>query len=113
MPQNVWTLNANNISGGSDGQKLAGCHIVQNGDTYQFTKPNINDVLATVGPPLPTSAFPFPAFHYKDVDNWGIGSNPLVPGQNALGSWFVDADQQSGTYTAVYDADEAASSAKA
>ena len=104
--------------------KLVGCHITQNGNVYQFTKPNINDVLSTVTISPPTGAFNFPQFNYKDVNNWGITSNPLVPGQNALGSWVVPANpmkrtgQQGGTYTATADgtyadADEAASSAKA
>ena len=108
----TWIIDANNISGGSDGQKLAGCYIRQNGQTYQFTKPDF-DVLSTAGPPLPTGAFSFPAFHYKGIQGWGIISNPLVPGENVLGTWIVPAPEppeQSGTYTALFVPDDSAKS---
>ena len=121
----IWTLTANNIGGGSDGQDLAGCHITQNaaGTAYLFTKPNINEVLSTMGPPLPTTSFTFPAFDYKDLKNWSISVTlPLTVGSNATGSWSIPGQKrtgnQSGTYTAqsdgtTDDADEAASYAKA
>lgn len=106
-PTPTWIIDGNNISGGSDGQKLAGCYIRLNGNTYQFTKPDF-DVLSTVGPPLPTGAFPFPPFNYKGIQGWEIISNPLVPGENTPGTWIVPgAPGQNGTYIAIFVNDEA------
>jgi hypothetical protein len=106
----TWILDLNNISGGSDGEQLAGCCIRQNGQTYQFTQPNANP-LSTAGPPLPAGVFPFPPFNYQSIEGWSIISNPLVPGQNALGTWIVPATavlpEQTGTYTAIYVDDSA------
>ena len=125
MPSPVWTLNASNIGGGSDGQDLAGCHITTNaaGTAYEFTKPNISEVLATYGPPLPTTSFTFPAFDYKDLKNWSISVTlPLTAGSNGSGSWSIPSQKrtgaQNGTFTAQadgtpVDAEDAASSAKA
>jgi hypothetical protein len=121
----IWTLNASGITpaGSAGEQKLAGCHITQNsaGTAYEFTKPNINEVLATSGPPLPTLPFTFPTFAYKDLD-WNITVSTLPSGANGSGTWNTPGSgvagtaPESGDYTAQsgsgVDADAAASSAK-
>lgn len=120
-----WTLNASGITpADSAGQKkLAGCHITQNsaGTAYEFTKPNITEVLATSGPPLPTLPFTFPTFSYKDLD-WSITVSTLPSGANGTGTWSTpgsgpaDTGPESGDYTAQSGSevgtDAAASSAK-
>ena len=111
MP-NVWTLHANGISGGSNGQDLVGCHINQNaaGTAYQFTAPNITNVLSTTtGTTLPTAPFDFPEFTY-DGDTWNIHVSTLTAGSGsnqAQGSWASDDSNdiketgpQSGEWTA-------------
>jgi len=73
MPTNVWTLHANGISGGSNGQDLVGCHITKNsaGTAYEFTAPNINTILSvTQTTTLPTAPFTFPQFGYDDKVDW-------------------------------------------
>jgi len=112
MPTNIWTLHANGISGGSNGQDLVGCHINQNaaGTAYQFTAPNITNVLSTTtGTTLPTAPFDFPEFTY-DNDTWNISVSTLSGGaasNQAQGSWHSDdahdikeTGPQSGEWTA-------------
>jgi hypothetical protein len=105
-----WTLNASQITGGSNGQKLVGCHIIQNTDNYTFTKPD-NTVLATSsGPPRPTASFTFPSFDHKDVKDWVItmSAPPTDTNQNWTGcSWSngdvastKDTTPESGEFTA-------------
>ena len=90
--QPVWTLNASGIiPPGPPGSQLAGCHITKNsaGTAYQFTAPNITNVLSTSGPPLPTASFTFPQFTYAGF-NWIIEVNlPLTPGANGSGTWSI------------------------
>jgi hypothetical protein len=89
MPSPILTLNASGITpANSYGHaKLAGCHITTNaaGTAYEFTEPNINNVLATAGPPLPTVPFSFPQFHFHEVD-WTVTVNTLPMGANESGS---------------------------
>ncbi|HSE24132.1 MAG TPA: hypothetical protein VLB68_20865 [Pyrinomonadaceae bacterium] len=111
MP-NVWTLHANGISGGSNGQDLVGCHINTNtaGTAYQFTAPNINTILSTTpGTTLPTAPFDFPQFGY-DGNTWDITVNTLQGGASsnqAEGTWgtlgkpdIKETGPQSGEWTA-------------
>ena len=106
MPNNVWTINAStNPPGSTD---LVGCHITTNaaGTAYEFTEPNIHDVLSTTsGSSLPTGQFTFPPFNYDGVNNWSITVTSLVTNP-ASGTWSVPASElegtpaESGTWTA-------------
>jgi hypothetical protein len=111
MP-NVWTIHANDVSGGSNGQDLVGCHINQNtaGTAYQFTAPNINTILATtLGSTLPSVPFSFPQFGY-DGNTWNVSVSTLTGGNSnnkAEGTWATLGDRgiketgpQSGEWTA-------------
>ena len=116
-PLPIWTLNASGISGGSEGQLLAGCHIIVNaaGTAYEFTAPNISDVLAsTTGNVLPMPPFTFPTFTYKGLV-WSIEVLSLPVGAPATGTWSTSAE--SGNFVAqageALGDDEAASSASA
>ena len=99
MPTNIWTLHANGISGGSNGQDLVGCHINQNaaGTAYQFTAPNVTNVLSTTtGTTLPTAPFDFPEFTYAG-DTWNISVSTLSGGavsNQAQGSWDSDDENK-------------------
>ena len=109
---------------GSDGRKLVGCHITISGNSYQFTKPAINEVLATAtgtGSSLPTIPFTFPGFTYKDLE-WTITVTSLPANANGGGTWSTPGSQkrtgsQSGDYTAQAgtgeDEDKTAKPAKA
>jgi hypothetical protein len=112
MPSPIWTLNASDITPANSygNAKLAGCHITTNaaGTAYEFTEPNINNVKATVGPPLPTAPFTFPQFHFHDVD-WTITVSSITTGANGTGSgtWSTPGTQlddtvnpQNGDFTA-------------
>jgi hypothetical protein len=112
MPTNVWTIHASGITGGSQGQDLVGCHINQNaaGTAYQFTAPNITNILSTTtGTTLPTAPFSFPRFTY-DGNTWDIYVSTLNGGASsnqAEGNWDTNAenntketDPQSGEWTA-------------
>ena len=86
----VWTLNAANLSGGSDRVKLAGCHIVQYTNYYQFTTPDWDVKSTSSGPPRPTTGFTFPTFSHRDITGWTITmpAPPTDPTQNwNAGSW--------------------------
>ena len=122
----VWTISANDVSGGSNGSLLIGCHITENaaGTAYEFTQPNINNVLSTTpGSTLPSVPFSFPSFTY-DGFTWTIGVTSLS-GADVDGTWATAATPeienvpaQSGDYTAQtgggpLGVDEAASTAKA
>ena len=116
-PLPIWTLTASGISGGSEGQKLAGCHIIVNnaGNAYEFTAPNISEVLAsTTGNVLPLPPFTFPPFIYRGLE-WTIGILKLPIGAPATGTWSTSAE--SGNFVAqageALAGDEAASSAGA
>lgn len=119
----IWTLNASGITpAGSAGRTdLAGCHITENdtGTAYEFTEPNINNVLSTTtGSSLPTVPFDFPEFTYDGLQ-WNIRVTTLPAGANGSGTWSTPGDEvketapQSGDFTAQAGAglgeDEAAS----
>jgi hypothetical protein len=93
MP-NVWTIN--NATGGKDKSDLVGCHINLNaaGTAYQFTQPNVTEVLATTpGTSLPAVPFNFPQFPYKGY-SWDISVTTLTGGASnnqAEGGW-VNSD---------------------
>ena len=125
----VWTLNANSIQGGPNGQLLVGCHITENQSqtAYEFTEPNINKILSfTPEGSLPPVPFTFPSFDHKGF-NWTITVTSLGVGATITGTWNTAATPpdgmvdptppQSGDYTAqtggTMDPEEAASSAKA
>jgi hypothetical protein len=131
--QPEWTLTARHTHG-TDGQLLVGCHITINATNtaYQFTQPNVNNVLATsTGTTLPTAAFTFPAFDYNGLTGVSISMDtPVASGTNWGGTWSCTGSPpigstpppqgpQSGDFTAQAgtkldeDADEAASSANA
>jgi hypothetical protein len=85
---NIWTLSAADVSGGTDGKKLAGCHIVQNATNYTFTKPDWTVLSTSTGTTLPTGSFTFPSFDYKDITGWSVTMQapPAVSTQN----WGAD-----------------------
>ena len=126
MPTPIWTISNNDVSGGSNGSLLVGCHITKNaaGTAYEFTQPNINNVLSTDGPPLPTVPFTFPSFTYQGF-TWTITVNSLGLNADVDGTWATaatpeieDVPAQQGDYTAQTGggpmaADGAASHAKA
>ena len=99
MATPVWTLSINGISGGSVGRLLAGCHITENatGTAYEFTAPNINEVLSVTASPLPRVPFTFPPFSYKGY-MWTIVVISLGVGVNVTGTWAASAE--SGEYVA-------------
>jgi hypothetical protein len=102
MPNNIWTINNGDVTGGKDGSDLVGCHIVQTATAYEFTEPNINNVLSTTpGSTLPTPPFDFPAFSYEGY-TWNIHVGALSGGFS--GTWSntdptITADE-TGTWTA-------------
>jgi hypothetical protein len=103
MPD-IWTINNGDVAGGKDGTDLVGCHIVKNalGTGYEFTKPSIDDILATTtGNSLPTAPFDFPQFTYKGY-NWNIHVGSLSG--SFSGTWQNNdpqiADDETGTWTA-------------
>src|ERR1700752_851839 len=121
MP-NQWTIHS--TAGGKDNSDLQGCHIQVNGNTYQFTQPNIQSVLSTTTETtLPTPPFAFPAFQFGAY-TWTIIVTTLTGGHGnnkAEGTWTntdpsITADE-SGTWTAqaggTIDPEEDAASAKA
>src|SRR5829696_8824822 len=91
----MWTLNAANISGGSDGVKLAGCHIWQDTNNYRFTKPDWTVLASSPGTSLPTTGFTFtPTFTHgnvsgQSISGWSItmAAPPTVTTQ----SWGADS----------------------
>lgn len=85
-----WTLNAANISGGSDGDKLAGCHIWQDTNNYRFTKPDWTLLASSPGTTLPTAGFTFtPAFEHRSITGWTITMS--TPPTDTTQSWGVDS----------------------
>lgn len=125
-----WTLSAKHTHG-TFGQLLVGCHIIENSTNtaYQFTEPNVNNVLATsTGTTLPTAAFTFPTFDYNGLTGVSISMDtPVAAGTNWHGTWSCTGSPsmhsprptgpQSGDFTAQAGSglgeDETASSAKA
>jgi hypothetical protein len=95
MPS-IWTLHARGITPASSyaHAKLAGCHITTNsaGTAYEFTEPNINNVKATAGPPLPSVPFSFPEFHYHEVD-WNVTVYTLET-LAVTGTWSTPGNAQ-------------------
>jgi hypothetical protein len=89
----IWTLNASGITPpGSDGALLAGCHITTNaaGTNYEFTQPNINNVLATTpGTSLPSIPFQFPTTGVYQGFEWTIYVTSLPSGANGGGQWSI------------------------
>lgn len=70
MPNSVWTIHANGLTGPGNRSYLIGCHITTNSAVpptgYVFTLPNITQVLATSpGTTLPTSGFTFSPFDWN------------------------------------------------
>ena len=121
-----WTLNANNISGGSDGQKLVGCHVVEWPTNFTFTKPDWTVLATSTGTTRPSTAFTFPTFDHRDITGWSIGMP--APPTDTTQNWGADSwsfppqtvkrtGGQSGTFTAQADGTpvdaEDAASAKA
>jgi len=98
--QPEWTLTAKDTHG-TDGQLLVGCHITINATNtaYQFTQPNVNNVLATsTGTTLPTAAFTFPAFNYNGLTGVSITMETPVPsGTNWKGTWSCTGSPPMGT----------------
>lgn len=90
----IWTLNAANISGGSYGDKLAGCHIWQDTNNYRFTKPDWTVLASSPGTTLPTAAFTFtPAFTHGNVSGqsitgWSISMS--APPTDTTQNWGTD-----------------------
>lgn len=103
MP-NQWNISG--ATGGSNGTHLNGCHITvvtdASGTHYQFTKPNINEILATTpGLSLPTPPFNFPQFRYKEVD-WVVMVQTL--GANGGGTWSTPSRKRTGSQNGDYTA---------
>jgi hypothetical protein len=84
-----WTLNAADISGGSDGQLLVGCHIVQNATNYTFTKPDWTVLATSTGTTLPTAAFTFPTFNHRNINGWSVGMS--TPPTDTTQNWGADS----------------------
>jgi hypothetical protein len=104
MPRSIWTIRPGGVTGGNFGMDLLGCHITENagGTAYEFTEPNINNVLATTpGSTLPTGGFHFPEFTYNGP-TWSIQVNSLTTNQ-AQGTWEAIAGQIEGTRAAIGD----------
>ena len=122
-----WTINANGVSGGSDGQELVGCHInIVGGIVYQFTAPDNTELATSPGPALPSLPYTFPLIQNFKGYNWSIQLATVTGGSSnnqAQGSWSNDHEGitagQGGDYTAQAggtvegdeDADTAAASA--
>ncbi len=97
MPGKTWTIYAGDVSGGSFRENLIGCCVTENaaGTAYEFTEPNINNVLSTVtGSAFPTGAFNFPEFTYHGL-TWQISVTSLSPNE-VQGSWLAGIDRSEG-----------------
>ena len=97
-PSPVWTITPEGIGGGSHGKLLVGCHIVLNAaqNAYEFTKPNINDVLTiSSGTLLPVT---FPVFSYKGFD-WVVTLSTAQVGGTATGTWSIPVTEGSEAFT--------------
>ncbi len=99
----IWTLNASGMTGGSNGAKLAGCHIGQASSVYTFYDPSWNSLATFSGTTLSCT------FNYNGVDGWTLTLGTAVSGGNATGTWSTpkteferptDIPAQSGDYTA-------------
>lgn len=113
MP-NLWTIHHHEVHGDKDKTDLVGCHIKLNpaGTAYQFTEPNINNVLSTTiesSPPTPpTPPFDFPHFHFGNpLSKWHIHVSTLTGGKHhdkAEGTWEntdpTIINDETGTWTA-------------
>lgn len=84
----VWTISANDITGGSDGKKLAGCHIVQNTNYFTITAPDWTVLAQSTTIGLPTTAFTFPLFAHRDIVGWSIGMS--APPASSNQNWGAD-----------------------
>ena len=84
-----WTINAANLSGGSDGVKLVGCHIVQNATNFTFTKPDWTVLSTSTGTTLPTSSFTFPTFDHRDITDWSVTMS--APPASSTQNWGTDS----------------------
>lgn len=109
MPiNNIWTINS--ATGGHGKRHLVGCHIQQTDTGFNFTKPNISEILAsTTGSSLPT----FNDVSYKGY-TWTITATSLTPNGPGSGTWENDphiADSEDGDWTAQAGSGEPAESA--
>ena len=87
---NIWTLNAANISGGGDGNKLAGCHIWQDTNNYRFTKPDWTLLASSPGTTLPTAGFTFtPTFEHRGITGWSVTMS--APPAVSTSNWGADS----------------------
>jgi hypothetical protein len=97
MQRKTWTIHAGDVSGGTFRENLIGCHVTENaaGTAYEFTEPNINNVLSTTsGTKFPTGAFNFPEFTYNGP-TWQISVSSLSPNE-VQGSWLATMDGSEG-----------------
>ncbi|HET6863107.1 MAG TPA: hypothetical protein VFH91_08660, partial [Pyrinomonadaceae bacterium] len=90
-----WTISANDVSGGSSGRDLVGCHItIVGGIVYQFTAPNNDELATSPGPTLPNLPYTFPTVQNYKNHNWTIKLRTLTYGPSnnqAQGNWSNDA----------------------
>jgi hypothetical protein len=84
-----WTINAADITGGSDGKKLAGCHIVQNPTYFTITAPDWTVLAQSTTIGLPTVAFQFPQFPLRDIEGWTV--NMSAPPASTSSPWGADS----------------------
>src|SRR5207253_2299740 len=102
MSNNVWTITAHGLKGGSNKVYLIGCHITTNSadppTAYEFTLPNITQILSTTpGNTLPTGSFDFPEFGPWDGNFWTIHVTTLNgPGGEASGKWSTRSSEGTG-----------------
>ena len=101
----IWTLNASGMTGGSNGAKLAGCHIGQASSVYTFYDPSWNVLATFAGSPTLSCSF-----NYNGINGWTVTLATAISGGNANGGWTTpntgpvvrptDIPAQSGDYTA-------------
>jgi hypothetical protein len=83
----VWTIQSNDVHGGSNKTSLVGCHIAVikdmfGGHHYQFQTSDGTGVTATPDPTLPALPFNFPVF----TSNLDGPSNPNPP------TWYITVE---------------------
>jgi len=120
--EQIWTLHRSGIRGGDAGQLLHGCHIIFEGDSYKFTKPDTGVLSSTATSLTPAVPFTFPIFKFLDLE-WAITVWRRPTGASMPGSWATPGDEgpdtgpQNGDFTAqtggMIDTGKAASHAQA